>query len=108
MQTEHSVAIPKGLQVLASLAQLLERLELTPQGVDAGQYRSVARHVTVELATQKPHAALDGLLAAFPATAELYENLRYEQAGLCLHPLETSLNTEKAAREALQRAARAA
>ena len=107
MQADHQVAIPKSLQVLASLAQLLERLERTPQGLDAGQYRSVVQHITLELSNLPSEPMLQSLLSAFPATAELYENLRYEQAGLCLHPLETSLATESKARDALRKAAHA-
>lgn len=107
MQVDQNIRVPKNLEVLASLAHLLERLERLPRAANADQYRSVVRRITQELATAAPGGALQDLLAIFPATGELYENLRYEQAGLCLHPLEQSLDSERAAAQALRRAARA-
>jgi len=46
-------------------------------------------------------AALDAVLEASPATAELYENLHYEHAGLCRSPLDAAMNAELAARTAI-------
>ncbi len=46
------------------------------------------------------------LLDAFPAAAEVYENLRYDRAGLCRTALDRSVASERLARDALRRAAR--
>ena len=67
--------------------------------------RGVVLRLTESLRDASAGVALDRLLGVFPAAAEVYENLRYPHAGLCRAPLETSLNTEFAARAALDRAA---
>lgn len=99
------VPIPASLTVVATLAQLLQRLEGSVQPVGADQYRSVAQHLTEALREAPAGDALNAVLAAFPAAGELYENLNYQHAGLCRSPLEASLNAELAARAALERAA---
>jgi hypothetical protein len=99
------VAIPASLTVVAALAQLLQRLELSPVPVAADQYRSVVQRLTEALREAPSGEALDALLAALPAAAELYENLNYQHAGLCRSPLEASLNAELAARQAIARVA---
>jgi hypothetical protein len=106
MTTARHVAIPERFRVVVTLAQLLERLESSRAPIGADQYRSVARHLADELANAEPGPELEAVLDAFPASAELYENLRYEQAGLCRAPLERSLDTERLARRALEAAAR--
>lgn len=100
------VAIPASLTVVAALAQLLQRLEFSTVPVSADQYRSVVQRLAAALREAPPGEALQALLAAFPAAAELYENLNYEHAGLCRSPLEASLNAELAARQAIARIAR--
>ena len=110
--------LPSRLHTLAAMAGLLERLEASPTIANAGasasaeQYRSVAMCVQ-SLLEKAVKGALAGagqdndlhrLLRAAPHTAELYENLRYDVAGLCLHPLEPALNAEMAATAAIQRA----
>jgi len=101
-----SVSVPASLTVVTTLAQLLQRLELSPVPTAADQYRSVVRCLTQALREAPSGEALDVVLSAFPAAAELYENLNYEHAGLCRSPLEASLNAELAARQALTRVAR--
>ena len=91
--------------MVVTLAQLLERLENSAAPLSADQYRSVVRHLADELGTIEPGPELDAVLKSFPGAAELYENQRYEQAGLCRAPLELSLNTEQQARSALARIA---
>lgn len=98
------VSIPASLTVVATLAQLLQRLEASSEPVGADQYRSIAQRLADLLRETPPSDALDALLAAFPAAGELYENLNYQHAGLCRSPLEASLNAELAARAALSRA----
>lgn len=106
MQTVHTIQIPERLRVLVTLAQLLERLEVGVRASSADQYQSVVRHLVEELGRLEGDAALDQVLRMFPAASELYENLRYEQAGLCRSPLERSLDSELQARTAIERIAR--
>ncbi|MDE2146295.1 MAG: hypothetical protein KGJ24_06365 [Burkholderiales bacterium] len=96
--------LPTRLHSLAAMAGLLERLDRQPRHASAEQYRSVARQVSSLLAEAEPDAHLQALLDAAPATAELYENLRYAMAGLCRAPLESALNAELAATAAIARA----
>ena len=103
--TPHPNAVTAQLQTLAALAQLLERLDRSAERVDAGQYRGVALRLAELLAQAAPGPLLDRLLGAFPSAAEVYENVRYEHAGLCRTPLEMALNTELQARAAIDRAA---
>jgi len=104
MKTTHptpSRADPTSTRVLAAL---LERLERSTAEVDAQQYRSVVRRLADALAQAEPGAALDAVLAAFPAASQLYENLQYEHAGLCRSPLDPALAAEMQAREWISRA----
>jgi len=95
---------PAALQNLAAMAVLLERLERNPRDASAQQYRDVVQQVTHLLEEAEPGAPLHALLAVAPATAELYENLRYAQAGLCLAPLDKATAAEQAATAAIERA----
>lgn len=104
IETRHP--LPARLHTLAALAGLLERLEAAPTSASAEQYRGVARQLQALLAQAEPDEHLQRLLAAAPHTAELYENLRYDIAGLCRSPLEAALNAELAATAAIRRAQR--
>jgi len=92
---------------LVVLARMLERLDDSTVAVDPQQYRGVVEHLGEVLRTVPYDAALEAVLAASPATAELYENLQYQHAGLCRSPLEASLNAELAARAAIDAARKA-
>ena len=105
MNAPRQIELPERFRVVLTLAQLLERLENSAAPLSADQYRSVVRHLADELGTAQPGPELDAVLKSFPAAAQLYENQRYEQAGLCRSPLELSLNTEQQARSALARIA---
>lgn len=94
------------LAVAHLLAQLLERLERSAVPVGAEQYRSVVRHLVGEFDELASDQALSRLLDAYPAAAQLYENLNYQHAGLCRSPLEPSLDAELLARKAIERARR--
>ena len=107
MQTAHTIQIPERLRVFVTLAQLLERLEVSVSTSGADQYQSVVRHLSDELRRLAGDTALTAVLGMFPAASELYENLQYEQAGLCRSPLELSLNSELQARATIDRIARA-
>jgi hypothetical protein len=94
------------LAVACMLAQLLERLERSTVPVGAEQYRSVVSHLRSELAGLPADAHLSALLDAFPATAELYENLNYGHAGLCRSPLEAATRGELEAQRVIAQARR--
>jgi hypothetical protein len=93
---------------LVTLARMLERLDRSEVAVDPQQYRGVVEHLSELLRAMPNDAALEAVLAASPSTAELYENLQYQHAGLCRSPLESSLNAELAARAAIDVARKAA
>jgi hypothetical protein len=93
---------------LVTLARMLERLDRSDVAVDPQQYRGVVEHLAEVLRTVPHDAALEAVLDASPAAAELYENLQYQHAGLCRSPLEAALNAELAARSAIDAARRTA
>ena len=88
------------------LARMLERLDRSAEAVDPQQYRGVVNHLSDVLRNAPYDAALEAVLSASPATAQLYENLQYEHAGLCRSPLDQALNAELAARAAIDAARR--
>lgn len=111
MQTMNTTRNPSprtDLAVTHVLAQLLEKLEHSPVPVGAEQYRSVVEHLVHEFEDVEQGAELGRLLDAYPAAAEVYENLNYQHAGLCRSALDASLAAEVGAREAIARAMRAA
>jgi hypothetical protein len=94
------------LAVVLTLAHVLQRLEGSREPVGAEQYRSVVAHLTEEMRQVPPSAEFQALLEAYPAAAELYENLNYGHAGLCRSPLELALGAELRARQLIQRVSR--
>jgi len=92
---------PAALHDLAAMAVLLERLESQPRKASAEQYRDVVQRVSQLLQAAEPGMALNALLAVAPAAAELYENLQYEHAGLCLAPLDRAIAAEQDATAAI-------
>lgn len=106
MQAAKPIELPERLRVVATLARLLTTLDQAPRQVSADQYRSVAQRLAGALDLAEPDEALDLLLAHFPSAAEVYENLRYQQAGLVRHALEPAMKAEQLARAALDKAAR--
>jgi len=94
------------LKNVIALAQLLERLEGDPTRAGAGQYQLLVRRLSSALQQVEPGAALQAVLSAHPATAELYENLHYAHAGLCRSPLGAAIQSEQAATGAIGRARR--
>jgi hypothetical protein len=97
--------VPKNLYMLA---RMLERLDRSTVAIDAQQYQGVVEHLIEELRAAPHDAGWDAILEASPATAELYENLQYQHAGLCRSPLEIGLNAELAARAAIDAARKTA
>lgn len=100
-----NTTLPKNL---VTLARMLERLDRSAVAVDAQQYLGVVEQLSGVLRAGLPQPALDAILEASPATAELYENLQYQHAGLCRSPLEPALDAELAARAAIDAARRSA
>lgn len=92
------------LETTIALARLLERVERSSAPVGAEQYRNLVRQLSVALAQEMPHDALQAILGAHPAAAEVYENLHYAQSGLSRSTLERSVESEKLARQVLSRA----
>lgn len=103
LKTEQPLRIPERLHVVVALAQLLERMANRVEAIGAAQYQSIVRHLSDELERAEPDESLEAILNAFPATAEVYENLRYGQAGLIRAPLELSLQTEIETRSLIKR-----
>lgn len=104
MNTTTKQTLPRNAALLAGL---LERLE-AGNHADAAQYREVAARLAQELQSLPRDKSMDLLLAASPVAATVYENLYYEQAGLCRSRLEDATAAELVAREATARAARPA
>ena len=92
------------LKTAITLAELLQRVESSALRVGPAQYRRLVQHLSQLLDGLAPGPGLDALLNAFPCAAALYENGRYDHAGLCRSPLDTSLATELQAREAIDKA----
>lgn len=96
------IKVPATLVDLARLSALLERIDRSPGRPDPAQYRQLVGRINEELQHRAADPGLRELLASFPSTAELYENLQYGAAGLCLSPLERSVETEQMMRRVLQ------
>ena len=96
------------LETVIALARLLERVERSSVSVGADQYRALVRQLAQALSQDLPDDALQAVLGAHPATAELYENLHYAVSGLSRSSLERSIGSEMLASQVLARAARKA
>lgn len=94
------------LETLIALARLLDRIEASARPVGAEQYRAVVEKLKEALRAPVPQPALDVILTAHPAAAELYENLHYEISGLSRSALQQAVAAELAAVEAIGRARR--
>ncbi len=89
----------------AVLAQLLERLDASRVPVDGHQYRTVVDSLTRMLSDDS--VDWQPLLDESPAAATVYENMFYNEAGLCRSPLDAAMNAELMARKAIDGARRA-
>lgn len=105
MSTDSFALQRSNLENLAVLAGMFERVERSATAVDAQQYRVLVERLKQALDADMPQEGLRAVLAAYPAVAELYENLHYAQAGLCRSPLESAVAAETAARDLLARLA---
>ena len=106
MSAPHVESLKSRLETVIALARLLERVERSNVAVGADQYRALVRQLTLALSQDLPEDALNAVLGAHPAAAELYENLHYEQSGLSRSSLERSVGSEMLASQVLAKAAR--
>ena len=93
------------LENAIALARLLERVDRSGTAPDPDQYLMLAQQLGRALVAELPPAALEAILSASPAAAEVYENLHYERSGLSRSPLERSVAAEMAASQVLHRIA---
>src|SRR5215207_860020 len=91
------------IETVIALSRLLERVEASPVPIGADQYQALIRQLKAALAAPMPQPALEAILAAHPASAEVYENLHYDAAGLSRSPLDRSVETEMLAAQAIER-----
>jgi hypothetical protein len=94
------------LETLIALARLLERVEASPAAIGASQYRALVRRIQQALGAPLPGPALQAILNAQAATAEIYENLHYERSGLSRSSLDSSVTTEMLATQLIHKIAR--
>jgi len=106
MATPHLEPLQTRLETVIALSRLLERVEARGLSIGADQYRVLVRRLQATLATPMPAPALEAILGAHPATAEVYENMHYDVSGLSRSPLDRSVSTELLAAQAIDRAAR--
>ena len=107
VQTNGDPAAPPlgaALKTAITLAELLQRVDASTQVIGAEQYRRLVQHLGSLLLLLAREPALATLLDTFPSAATVYENHRYAVAGLCRAPLQRSLDSELAARSAIDRA----
>src|SRR4051794_5730894 len=94
MNRTELASIRHRLENLIALAGLLERVERSPERIGAEQYQQLVARIKHALGKELPAEALQAVLAAHPATAVVYENLHYHQAGLSRSSLERSVASE--------------
>jgi hypothetical protein len=105
MNAPRTESLRTRLETLIALARLLERVEANPRAVGADQYRAHVGQIKAALEPALPEQALEAILGAHPATAEIYENLHYAISGLSRAPLDRSVATEMLASQLLHKIA---
>ena len=93
------------LETVIALARLLERVERTPSGASADQYRALVLQLQAALDDGLPTEALNAVLSAYPAAGEVYENMHYAVSGLSRSTLDRSVSSEMAASQLLAKLA---
>jgi hypothetical protein len=91
------------LETAIALARLFERVERQGVAPHPAQYRALVRQVGEALDAALPVDALEAVLRAYPAAAEVYENRHYAHAGLSRAPLERSIASEMLASQLIRR-----
>jgi hypothetical protein len=105
MNAPRTESLRTRLETLIALARLLERVEANPRAVGADQNRALVGQIKAALEPALPEQALEAILGAHPATAEIYENLHYAISGLSRAPLDRSVATEMLASQLLHKIA---
>lgn len=95
------------LETAIALARVLEHVERSPGRLDADQYQMLVARLKAALSEDLPAPALEAVLGALPAAAEIYENMHYRISGLSRSPLERSVSSEKLATQLLARLSQA-
>lgn len=95
------------IETAIALARVLEHVERSPGRLDADQYQMLVARLKAALSEELPEPALEAILGALPAAAEVYENMHYEFSGLSRSPLERSVSSEKLATQLLGRLSKA-
>jgi hypothetical protein len=108
MTAPRLASLQSRIETLIALSRLLERVENSPVAADADAYRTLVRQLRAALSAPLPGPALEAILSAHPATAELYENMHYSESGLSRSSLDRSVATELLASQAIDRASRSA
>jgi|SRR5450755_399060 hypothetical protein len=108
MQPQNIESLKTRLETVIALARLLDRVEASARSIGADSYQALIGQLKAALLAELPEPALEAILNAHPATAEVYENLHYAQSGLSRHSLERSVATEMLASQAIRKAARLA
>lgn len=90
------------LQPIAALAKILQKAEEGGYPGHAEQFQHVAKQLSELLADVEADEILYSIFNAYPAAAELYENVRYAHAGLCLHDIDAAIEAETQAAELLK------
>ncbi|MEP6874890.1 MAG: hypothetical protein ABI887_11040 [Burkholderiales bacterium] len=104
MSTIPLETVKNRLENVIALARLLERVETSAVAFNADQYQALVRQLKVALGQELPYDALQAVLGAHPAAAELYENQHYAQSGLSRSSLERSVGSEMLASQLIARA----
>ena len=105
MSTIPRETVKNRLENVIALARLLERVETSAVPFNADQYQALVRQLKAALGQELPYDALQAVLGAHPAAAELYENQHYAQSGLSRSSLERSVGSEMLASQLIARAA---
>ena len=108
MSTISPATLKTRLEIVIALSRLLERVEGSRVEIGADQYRALVRQLSGALEQELPAEALNAVLSAHPAAAQLYENLHYASSGLSRSSLERSVASEMAATQAIARIAKQA
>lgn len=98
-------SVKSRLETVIALARLLERVERSNSPVGADQYRALVEQLKLALSAELPLDALNAVLGAHPAAAELYENMHYDRSGLSRSALDRSIATEMLTSQILHRLA---
>ena len=106
MSAPNLESVKSRLETVIALARLVERVERSTTAPDAAQYRSLVKQLGTALDADLPQDALEAILNASPACAELYENLHYEKSGLSRASLDRSIAAEMLTSQVLHRIAK--